>query len=141
MRPSILEAMNNIRSRRTALRLLAATGVCAGITAQASLAEGQCSSRSDHVAWVAESLERMQTIEPGMNRKQLLRVFTTEGGISTAMRRTFVSRDCPYFKVNVTFRRAAESSGGSEHPDWLKEMDDDVITTISGPYLQFSIMD
>lgn len=83
----------------------------------------------------------MQTIEPEMNRKQLLRVFTTEGGISTAMRRTFVSRDCPYFKVNVTFRRAAESSGGSEHPDWLKEMDDDVITTISGPYLQFSIMD
>ena len=132
--------MNRIRSRRTDLRFLAATGVCGGITAQASLAEGQCGSHSDHVAWVAESLERMQTIEPGMTRKQLLRIFTTEGGISTAKQRTFVSRDCPYFKVNVTFRRAT-GSRGREHPDWLKEMDDDVITTISGPFLQFSIMD
>ena len=133
--------MNSFRSRRTALRLLAATGVCGGITAQASLGENQCSSHSDHVTWVVESLERMQTIEPGMTRKQLLRIFTTEGGISTAKQRTFVSRDCPYFKVNVTFRRETASSAGSEHPDWLKEMDDDVITTISGPFLQFSIMD
>jgi hypothetical protein len=38
-----------------------------------------------------------------MTRKDLLRVFTTESGISTALRRTFVDRDCPYFKVDVEF--------------------------------------
>jgi hypothetical protein len=83
----------------------------------------------------------MQTIEPGMTRKQLLEIFTTEGGISTAKQRTFESRDCPYFKVNVTFHRAAGDNVARERPDWLKELDHDVITTISGPFLQFSIMD
>jgi hypothetical protein len=54
------------------------------------------------------------------------------------MQRTFVSRDCPYFKVNVGFRRAVEND---KQTDWLRELADDVITTISEPYLQFSIMD
>jgi hypothetical protein len=83
-RQSNLETIKSIRSRRTALRLLAATGICGGITPLASFAGGQCSSHSDHAAWVVESLERMQTIKLGMTRKQLLTVFTTEGGISTA---------------------------------------------------------
>jgi hypothetical protein len=54
---------------------------------------------SDHVAWVAQCLRRMETIKRGMNRHQLLSVFTTEGGLSTGLRRTFVSQDSPYFKV------------------------------------------
>jgi hypothetical protein len=32
------------------------------------------------------------TIKPGMTRKTLLSVFTTEGGLSTGLRRTYVSR-------------------------------------------------
>jgi hypothetical protein len=56
-----------------------------------------------HTAWVAESLKRMQTIKPGMTRADLLKVFTTEGGLSTGLQRTFVSQDCPYFKVDVEF--------------------------------------
>lgn len=83
----------------------------------------------------------MLTVKPGMTRTQLMEIFTTEGGISTAKQRTFVSRDCPYFKVNVNFRRAVESSADNQPTDWLQELDDDVITSISGPYLQFSIMD
>jgi hypothetical protein len=80
----------------------------------------------------------MLTIQPGVTRNELMKVFTTEGGLSTAMQRTFVSRDCPYFKVNVGFRRAVEND---KQTDWLRELADDVITTISEPYLQFSIMD
>src|SRR5271165_229892 len=57
-----------------------------------------------HVVWVAEVLKLMQTIKPGMTRKTLLTVFATEGGLSTGLRRTFVSRDCPYFKVDVEFQ-------------------------------------
>jgi len=67
-----------------------------------------------------------------------MEVFTTEGGLFTALRRTFVSRDCPFFKVDVTFRRA---SGSNRDPKWLEELDSDVITSISRPYLQFAIMD
>ncbi|HMG84779.1 MAG TPA: hypothetical protein VK574_03510 [Terracidiphilus sp.] len=86
-------------------------------------------------------MKRMLTVEPGRNREQLMRVFTTEGGISTALQRTFVSRDCPFFKVDVTLRRAAGFDANASQDQWIQERDDDVIVSISRPYLQFSIMD
>jgi hypothetical protein len=64
-------------------------------------------SAQDHVAWVAQALKRMQTIKPGMTREALLIVFTTEGGLSTGLQRPFISRDCPYFKVDLNSRRSA----------------------------------
>ena len=70
-----------------------------------------------------------------------MRVFSTEGGLSTALQRTFVSRDCPYFKVNVTFHRAAGSENDPGPEDRLTELDSDVIARIFGPYLQFTIAD
>jgi hypothetical protein len=57
-----------------------------------------------HIDWVTKVLERMETIKTGSTRKALLTVFTTEGGLSTGLRRTFVSQDCPYFKVDVEFK-------------------------------------
>jgi hypothetical protein len=91
-------------------------------------------SSQDHVAWVAEALKRMQTIKPGMTRSDLLKVFTTEGGLSTRLHRTFVSRDCHYFKVDVEFNAIGQ-------PNRDVEGSHDVIVTISRPYLQFSIGD
>ena len=99
-----------------------------------------CQTPSVRNAWVAASLKRMLTIEPGMSRDQLMRVFTTEGGLFTAMGRTFASRDCPFFKVDVKFRRALDSEPNS-NGKWLQEFDSDVIASISRPYLQFSVMD
>lgn len=64
-----------------------------------------------------------------------------EGGISTALHRTFVSCDCPCFQVDVTFRRAGGQGTNASGTDRLHERDSDVIATISRPYLQFSIMD
>src|SRR6516164_11664075 len=97
--------MNNHLARRTILRLLAAASVC-GMTI-ASPADAQSDCPSDHVEWVAESLKRLLTLKPGMSRDQLLRVVSTEGGlVFSPLQRTFVSRDCPFFKVDVAFRRA-----------------------------------
>jgi hypothetical protein len=76
-----------------------------------------------------------------MSRRQLLHVFTTEGGLFTALERTFVSRDCPYFKVDVTFHRATGPSTDLKGKDALREVDNDVIVTISKPYLEFSVSD
>ncbi len=91
-------------------------------------------TRDDHVAWVSDALKRMQTIKPGMTREALLVVFTAEGGLSTPMSRTFVSRDCPYFMVDVEFQRAI----GRPERDLLHDEDPtDVIRTISRPYLEF----
>jgi len=76
-----------------------------------------------------------------MTRETLLTVFTTEGGLSTRLQRTFVSRDCPYFKVDVEFqavgRPTREGNGGVTSV----ENGQDIIVKISQPFLQFSIAD
>ena len=124
-------------------RLIAAViviGAAVGSTLVGA-ARSQPTMREDHVAWVAEGLKRMQTIKPGMTRKELLLVFTTEGGLSTPLRRTFVSRDCPYFKVDVEFEAVGRPSRDSDGRVTMVEGDQDRIIEISRPYLQFSVLD
>jgi hypothetical protein len=84
----------------------------------------------------------MQAIKPGMTRKTLLDVFTSEGGLvfywSETERQTLVSRDCPYFKVDVELRLVsrADHEGVPPHEDPR-----DTVVTISKPYLAFPTMD
>src|SRR6266550_2871023 len=73
------------------------------------------------IAWIA-------TIKPGMTRSDLLRVFTTEGGLSTRTHRTYVLKQCPTIKVDVEF-----SISGNEA--------EDKITQISRPYLDYGHYD
>src|SRR6185503_6398359 len=61
-----------------------------------------------HSEWVAEALKEMQTVHAGMTRGELLRVFEEEGGLSTVRSRTYVSRQCPYFKVDLEFKPAGD---------------------------------
>jgi hypothetical protein len=94
--------------------------------------------RQDHAAWLTQVLEKMETIKPGMTRWDLLRVFRTEstrrtftiGGVgaqSPILRETFVSQDCPYFKIDVEF----EPTFGV--------LNQDVIVKVSKPYVQSTI--
>ena len=107
--------------RLLAVTLLAAALIDPNVHATSRLR--QTPGSSDHVAWVAEALKRMQTIQPGMTREDLLKVFTTEGGQSTGLQRTFVSQDCLYFKVDVQFdavgrpdmERPVKSAGSSNN--------------------------
>jgi hypothetical protein len=99
------------------------------------------SSQSERVAWVAETLKRMQTITVGRTRADLLTMFTTEGGLSTGLRRTYVSRDCPYFKVDVEFQAVGRPERDSDGRVTLIENEQDIIARISRPYLQLSVLD
>jgi hypothetical protein len=101
----------------------------------------QASSPPDHVAWVSHVMQRMQTIKTGMTREDLRKVFTTEGGLSTGLSRTYVSRECPYFKVDVEFKAVGRPDRDSEGRVTLVEDSLDIIVKISRPYLQFSILD
>jgi hypothetical protein len=83
----------------------------------------------------------MQLVKPGMTRKQLLDVFKTEGGISNRHRRTYVSRECPFFKVDVQFEAIGTSYRNSEGRVDSVESDQDRIITISNPYLALSHVD
>ena len=90
---------------------------------------------SEHTEWLARSLREMETIKPGMTRADLLKVFQEEGGLSTRSQRTYVFRGSPYLKVDVTF----EAVGAPQ--DKLTQSPKDRITTISKPYLAWSISD
>jgi len=81
--------------------------------------------------WIAGVLKAAQSVQVGMSRSDLLKVFTTEGGISTPSQRTYVYRECPYIKVDVKFAAASRS----------EEFSNDRIVKISRPYLAFSAMD
>jgi hypothetical protein len=95
----------------------------------------------DHIAWVSRTSQKIETIKPGMTRFDLLKVFWTEGGLSTRLQRTFVSQDCPYFKVDVEFKLAARPDSDNTGFATVPEDNRDIIVKISKPYLQFSITD
>jgi hypothetical protein len=80
-------------------------------------------------------LKECQTIKPGMTRAELSRVFTTEGGLSTATHRTYVYCGCPYIKADVEFRLSDPKQGV------LEEKPTDTIITISKPYLDWEVAD
>jgi hypothetical protein len=80
-------------------------------------------------------LTECQKIKPGMTRAELSKVFTTEGGLSTAKHRTYVYRGCPYIKVDVDFTLSDPKQ------NVLEERPTDIISKISKPYLDWSIGD
>jgi hypothetical protein len=112
--------------RRNALNFLAVWTVasCAFPHAHA-----ECADR-DHTLWVEKVLKRMQSIQPGMTRKQLETVFLPEGGLSEVDKRTYRSQDCLYFAVDVHFRL------GKDFPD-----SQDQILSISPPYLSLHFVE
>jgi hypothetical protein len=123
------------------LTLLSITSVAASIFPQSAPSTSQAPCSEDRTAWVAHALQKMQTIKPGMIREQLLTVFTTEGGLSTGLRRTFVSGVCPYFKVDVEFQPVGRPSRDKDGRVTLVEDNRHTITKISKPYVKFSVAD
>lgn len=91
--------------------------------------------------WIAESLKEMQKIKVGMTRADLLKVFTTEGGLSSSLHRTFVYRECPYIKVDVEFEPVGRPARDTDGRVTLVEADEDVISKISKPYLEWMVID
>lgn len=94
-----------------------------------------------HADWVKNSLSKIETIKVGMTRGQLLEIFTTEGGLSTGLQRTYVYRECPYIKVDVKFTATGRPERDKEGRVTLQESNKDIIQSISVPYLQWTIAD
>ena len=112
-----------------------------GLAAVVSTRTALQTEPESHVLWVAKSLARMQTIKVGMSRADLLEVFMAEGGLSTPLRRTFVYRDCPQFKVDVEFTAVGRAMRDREGRVTSIEDDRDVIKTISRPYIAQVVID
>jgi hypothetical protein len=80
-------------------------------------------------------LRQIGKFKPGMRRKDLLKVFTTEGGLSTRTQRTYIYIECPYIKVTVHFKPSSNESTE------IRDDPDDIIESISQPYLQWGVSD
>jgi hypothetical protein len=111
------------------------------VSIQGARPQAQAQSQPGHVQWVEQTLRKMQTVVTGMTRAQLLTVFTTEGGFYSGLRRTYVSRECPYFKVDVEFEAVGRSARDATGRLTAVESPADKIVSISRPYLQLSILD
>lgn len=105
--------------------------VAIGAVAQSELRPNPSQIDREHTAWIANVLNTTQTVKAGMTRADLMKVFTTEGGISTTSRRTYVYRQCPYVKVDVRFAASSRD----------KELLTDEIIEVSRPYLAWSVWD
>ena len=95
----------------------------------------------EQTEWIAKSLKEIEKVTVGMTRADLLKVFTTEGGLSTGLKRTYVYRGCLYIKVDVEFEPVGRPARDAEGRVALIEADEDVIKKISKPYLEWSILD
>ena len=80
-------------------------------------------------------IDEVKLVQPGMTRGDLLKYFTTEGGISNRTQRRYVEKRCPYIKVDVEFKPVGKGDGP------LGESEADIITHISEPFLQPRILD
>ena len=121
--------------------LVTVAAISDGTAFQAKAQTTHAEPLSDHLAWVGQALKRMQTIKPGLTRETLLTVFTTQGGVSTPRQRTYVSRDCPFFKVDVEFEAVRQPRCDADGRMTGAEDGRDVIVKISCPYLQFLTVD
>jgi hypothetical protein len=89
----------------------------------------------ERTKWIGKALRQISKIQPGMRRKDLLEIFTTEGGLSTRTQRTYVFIECRYIKVTVGFKPVSSQSTG------LDDDPDDIIESISQPYLAWGVAD
>jgi len=125
--------------RRCFVSLLLVVLVCVGVAvgqnpAKPAVADQALTRSIDQV------LKDVSSVQAGMSRADLLRVFTTEGGISTRDEQRYVYRRCPYIKVRVNFRRPADADddwGGASEAEWTG----DIIQSISKPFLEYPIAD
>lgn len=95
----------------------------------------------DREDWIRKAALEIGTIRVGMTRADLLKIFTTEGGISTRMNRMYVYRECWLIKVEVEFQPVPEKHD-KEGRIMGEEAPEDIITKISRPFIvAFNIYD
>jgi hypothetical protein len=129
-----------VRHSFTLLLVSIITVSYSGCYKSARTASQEASARERN-EWVGRVLQQMESVKPGMTRKNLQEVFTTEGGLSTGLQRTYGSRDCPFFKVDVEFEAVGRPSKDADGRVTVIQDDRDIIIKISRPYLAWPASD
>jgi hypothetical protein len=118
--------------RILAITLLSAIAMIGASAQQTGAVRPDSTIDEEHTHWLEEVMRSISTIKPGMTRRQLLRVLTTEGGLYSRRVGRYIYKRCPYIKVIVKFQPSDDSMDFSP---------DDKIVEISKPFLEFVISD
>lgn len=118
--------------------LIATLCGCAFLTAVNAQQKQQL---DDKARWISAVIQETSTVKPGMTCADLLRVFIEEGGLSTGIQRTYAFHDCPYIKVDVEFEAVGRPARDINGRVTLVEDKNDLIKSISKPYLDFAVLD
>lgn len=86
----------------------------------------------ERTKWIAKVLRQIQKIQPGMRRRDLFKLFRPDGGLSNRLHHRYVLIECPYIKIDVEFKAV-----GNER----EESDEDLIVSVSRPYLGWMVAD
>jgi hypothetical protein len=129
---------------RNVLISVAALGCLAMLTTLSRAGAGEQDQKHDQkvaqerVAWVEKCLNDFEAIKPGMTRKEVAERLAMESGLQALggpIR--FVHRECPLFKMDVSFdfkRDSTDQGRAISSPD-------DKVTETSKPYFGRPILD
>lgn len=92
-----------------------------------------CSPES-HAQWLVAAIDEVHSVKVGMTRAGVLRILQPQGGLSTTVDETFVSRTSPFIKVDVKFEPQNKGEGADITPQ-------DRVVSVSRPYLGYAVMD
>lgn len=70
-----------------------------------------------HEKWLEERLVEATSIEEGMTRAELLKVFTIDGGLQRLLPRRYVLKSCTMIKVEVEFDVAEDANSKTIMPE------------------------
>lgn len=99
----------------------------------AKISNGQ--SQTSNCKCVSDALSDIEKIKVGMKRKDLDKMFFTDGGISPTNPQRFVYEQCNFIKLEVKFEFIDTSN------KFPKNNPDDKISEISKPYLEHPFYD
>ena len=86
-----------------------------------------------HQEWIEARYKEAVSIQPGMTRAELKKLFTEEGGMQMVQTRTYVLKSCYLIHLEVKFDAPSGAASGRE--------DDVKIVEVSKPYLARIVLD
>jgi hypothetical protein len=84
-----------------------------------------------HYAWLGDRLTEAYSVQVGMSRADLLKVFDVDGGLQRIPPERYILRSCDMIKVKVQFELPKGTSRDKLPPDIELK-----ISAISKPYLE-----
>jgi hypothetical protein len=88
-----------------------------------------------HQQWLEARYKEATSIQPGMTRAELNKVFLEDGGLQTNPPSRYALKSCYLIQIEVKFDKASGAANGSGADDEIK------IIEVSKPYLEHMTLD